>query len=86
VAILIAYFAAGETFLFIAGFLHGVARVVVLIPFYALPSYKAFSMLDVIMSASIDWAHVGYVAAYGLLYSGLVLLVAAALFRRRDLL
>ena len=83
----IAYFAAAETFLMISGFFSGAAEQIFRIPFYILPSYKSLDTFWQIMAGtSIETADVAYPVAHAMLYSGLMLLIACLLFRRRDLI
>ncbi len=86
VALLVAYLAAAETFLFIAGFMHGIAKSVMHTLFYALPSYKAFDLYTGIMNGTImSGAEIAYRVAYAVLIWALMLIAGASLFQRRDL-
>ena len=86
-ALLIAYLAAAETFLFIANFVHGIVKGIMHFFFYLLPSYKAFDMYGSIMSGvSLSGTEIGYRVAYAVLLSAVMLLIGAAVFQRKDLI
>jgi hypothetical protein len=84
--LLIAYLAAGETFLFIGGFMHGHAKVVMNFLFYILPSYKAFdSYKGILMGVTPSNSEIAYRVAYAVVIWALMLIAGASLFQRRDL-
>jgi ABC-type transport system involved in multi-copper enzyme maturation permease subunit len=86
-AAMIAYFAAGETFLFVATrFCHGIVAKLVELPFYILPSYKALDTYSMIISGTtLSAREIAYRIAYSLLVSAVMLVVASILFDRRNL-
>jgi ABC-type transport system involved in multi-copper enzyme maturation permease subunit len=87
VGLLIAYLAAGETFLFIAWFTHGIVKGIMRALFYVLPSYKAFDLYGGIMNGtSMGGTEIAYRVAYALLLSALMLAIGAAVFQRKDLI
>lgn len=59
--------------------------------YYLVPNFSNFTSIDsrnVIQSAAyaqpVDWAAVGWITVYGLVYSGALLALAVAVFSRRD--
>ena len=87
VGLLIAYLAAAETFLFISRFTHGIAKGILHGLFYALPSYKAFDLYGGIMNGTtMSGTEIVYRVAYALLLSSIMLVIGAAVFRRKDLI
>jgi ABC-type transport system involved in multi-copper enzyme maturation permease subunit len=84
---MVAYFAAGETFLFIAStFLRGTTAHLVNIPFYILPSYKALNMYTSVMNGvRPGTADIAYRVAYAILFSALMLVITSVVFQRKDL-
>lgn len=87
VALLIAYLAAAETFLFIAGFTHGSVKAVMHSLFYVLPSYKAFDLYSSIMTGTImSGTEIAYRVAYAVLTAALMLIAGSVLFQRKDLI
>lgn len=86
IGLLIAYLAAGETFLFIAKFLHGVPRTALHLLFYVLPSYKAFDQYkSIFLGGNPSATDIAYRAAYAILVIALMLIVGSSAFQRKDL-
>jgi len=53
--------------------------------YYALPGFSAFDVkLQVVHGLTVTWAYVGTTVAYGCAYIALLLLLATAIFARRD--
>jgi ABC-type transport system involved in multi-copper enzyme maturation permease subunit len=84
--LLVAYLAAGETFLTISGHVHGHVKVIMRYLFYILPSYKAFDQYSGILNGTmLSGTQIAYRVAYCVLICALMLIVGSALFQRRDL-
>jgi ABC-type transport system involved in multi-copper enzyme maturation permease subunit len=54
--------------------------------YWVLPNFELFNIRDfAVHELAIPWSQVGGAAAYGLLYTGLILTLAMVIFERRDL-
>jgi ABC-type transport system involved in multi-copper enzyme maturation permease subunit len=84
--LLVAYLAAGETFLFISQLVHGHVKVIMHYLFYILPSYKAFDAYKgIMMGVTPSNTEIAYRVAYAVVIWALMFIAGASLFQRRDL-
>ena len=65
--------------------LDGASRVVIDVLYYAMPNLERFNLKgQVIYGTSHRWEDFALILAYGLLYTAVLLVMASAIFRRRD--